>query len=131
MEILSRNGHTVIFNQLLYAGMNPGEYFPTASIYTMFFLTFVAIKIAVFLQISTGYVSDDIKMSFYVAVDLQFLQPVLDHGQCHQRFQNRRYVEIYRQFDVQNMATLLVTFLSCVFSLYIRLKKYIFHILSG
>ena len=41
--------------------MNPGEYFPTTSIYiyTMFFLTFVAIKIAVFLQISTGYVSDD------------------------------------------------------------------------
>ena len=97
----------------------------------MFFLTFVAIKIAVFLQISTGYVSDDSKMSIYVAVDLQFLKPVLDHGQCHQRFQNGRYVEIYRQFDLQNMATLLVTFLSCVFSLYIRLKKYIFHILSG
>ena len=57
----------------------------------MFFLTFVAIKIAVFLQISTGDVSDDSKMSFYAEVDLQFLQPVLGHGQCHQRFQNGRY----------------------------------------
>ena len=37
MKNLSGNSHTVIFNQLLYAGMNPGEYFPTASIYNVFF----------------------------------------------------------------------------------------------
>ena len=34
---IRENSHTVIFNQLLYAGMNHGEYFPTASIYNVFF----------------------------------------------------------------------------------------------